>query len=180
MSRVGKLPIKLPQGVTVTLSDLHLSVKGPKGALNRQLHPDVQIEVGREVLQVRRADDTKMSRSLHGLTRALVNNMVLGVSQGFTKTLEIQGTGYRADLQGNVINFTLGYSHPIQFPLPDGVKATVERQTVIRLESIDKELLGLTATRIKALRAVEPYKGKGIRLSGQYVHRKAGKAGSKK
>jgi large subunit ribosomal protein L6 len=174
------LPIKLPQGVSVTLSDLQLNVKGPKGALSRRLHPDVQLELTPGIIQVRRADDSKTSRSLHGLTRALVNNMVLGVSQGFTKTLEIQGTGYRADLQGSVLNLTLGYSHPIQFPLPDGVKASVERQTLIRLESIDKELLGQTATQIKALRAVEPYKGKGIRLSGEYVHRKAGKAGSKK
>ena len=138
------------------------------------------MEVAEQSLHIKRKDDSRQARSLHGLLRALVFNMVQGVSQGFTKTLEIHGTGYRADVQNNVVNLSLGYSHPINFVLPEGVQATVERQNVIRLEAIDKELLGETAARLRALRAVEPYKGKGIRYAGEKVHRKVGKAGSKK
>ena len=180
MSRVGKLPIILPQGVSVSLNDQVLTIKGPKGALSRPLTPNVDLQVDQQVIQVKRKDDTLKSRSLHGLTRALVFNMVHGVSQGFTRVLEIQGTGYRADVQGNILNLSLGYAHPVRFPLPDGITAAVERQTVIRLEGIDKELIGQTAAQIRSLRAVEPYKGKGIRYSDERVHRKAGKAGSKK
>jgi large subunit ribosomal protein L6 len=180
MSRVGKLPIKLPQGVSVSLNEQVLTIKGPKGMLSRSLSPAVDLDVNDQVIQVQRKDDTLKSRSLHGLTRALVSNMVQGVSDGYTRVLEIQGTGYRADVQGNVINLSLGYAHPVRFSLPEGITAAVERQTVIRLEGIDKELIGQTAAQIRALRAVEPYKGKGIRYSDERVHRKAGKAGSKK
>jgi large subunit ribosomal protein L6 len=140
----------------------------------------LDLEVKEHSAHIRRRDDSRVSRSLHGLIRALVFNMVQGVSQGFTKSLEIQGTGYRADVQNNVLNLSLGYSRPISFALPEGVTASVERQSVIRLEAIDKELLGETAARIRALRPVEPYKGKGIRYSGEKIHRKVGKAGSKK
>jgi large subunit ribosomal protein L6 len=140
----------------------------------------MDVEIGDTAVAVKRKDESQESRSLHGLVRALVYNMVHGVSQGFVKGLEITGTGYRADVQSNVLNLSLGYSHPIQFLLPAGITATVERQTVLRLEGIDKELLGQTAARIRALRAVEPYKGKGIRYAGERVHRKVGKAGSKK
>lgn len=181
MSRVGKLPIPIPQGVSVSLNDLNLTVKGPKGTLVRQLSSKLDFEISDQTVLVRRRDDSQESRALHGLMRALIHNMVLGVSQGFTRILEIQGTGYRADVQGTVLNLNLGYSHPVQYPLPEGIQATmVDRQNTIRLEGIDKELLGLTAARIRALRAVEPYKGKGIRYAGERIHRKAGKAGSKK
>lgn len=180
MSRVGKVPISIPQGVKISLEQLMLTISGPKGTLVRQVPEQLDLEVDQQSIHVRRREDSRTSRSLHGLMRALVFNMVQGVSQGFTKSLEIQGTGYRADVQNNVLNLSLGYSHPINFDLPEGVKASVERQNLIRLEAIDKELLGQTAARIRALRAVEPYKGKGIRYSGEKVHRKAGKAGSKK
>jgi large subunit ribosomal protein L6 len=180
MSRVGKLPIKIPQGIKISLDQLMLTISGPKGTLMRPVPEQLFLDVDQQLIQVRRRDDSRVTRSLHGLLRALVFNMVQGVSQGFTKTLEIQGTGYRADIQNNVLNLTLGYSHPINFTLPEGVKATVERQNVIRLEAIDKELLGETAARIRALRTVEPYKGKGIRYAAEKVHRKVGKAGSKK
>ena len=179
MSRVGKLPITIPQGVDISLNELLLTIKGPKGTLARQVPEDIEVHLEKDAVQVRRRDDSNKSRSLHGLVRALVNNMVQGVSQGFVIGLEIQGTGYRADAQNNVLNLSLGYSHPIQFVLPEGIKGSVERN-VIRLEGIDKELLGQTAARIRALRPAEPYKGKGVRYSGEQIHRKVGKTGSKK
>jgi large subunit ribosomal protein L6 len=164
----------------VTISDSVLTVKGPKGTLQRPVPQSIDVEIGKETVQFKRRDDSKEARSTHGLVRALVHNMVKGVSEGFTKGLEIQGTGYRAEVQGNNLNLSLGYSHPIQFALPDGIKAGVDRSNVVRLEGIDIEVLGETAARIRALRPVEPYKGKGIRYSGERVHRKVGKTGSKK
>lgn len=180
MSRVGKLPITIPQGVGVSLLDHVLTVTGPKGTLVRQVSPTLDVEVSESTIQIKRRDDTHQSRALHGLARALVYNMVHGVSQGFTKAMEIHGTGYRAEAQASILSLNLGYSHPIQFPLPEGITATVDRQTAVRLEGIDKELLGQTAASIRALRPAEPYKGKGIRYTGQHIHRKAGKTGSKK
>jgi large subunit ribosomal protein L6 len=180
MSRVGKLPIKIPQGVDISLDNQVLTVKGPKGTLARQVPATIDIEVEEGAIVVRRQDETQKSRSLHGLVRALVNNMVQGVSQGFTIGLEIQGTGYRAEAQSNLLNLSLGHSHPVQFILPQGVTATVERQTTIKLEGNDKEVLGQTAARIRALRPAEPYKGKGVRYAGEQIHRKVGKTGSKK
>ncbi len=180
MSRVGKLPITLPQGVKVSLGESVITVTGPKGTLSRTIPEPISVEVQDNAVRITRHDDARTSRSLHGLLRALVFNMVQGVSRGFTKSLEIQGTGYRADIQNNLLTLSLGYSRPVTFALPEGVSASVDRQTVIRLESIDRELLGQTAARIRALRAVEPYKGKGIRYSGEKVHRKVGKTGSKK
>ncbi len=180
MSRVGKLPISKPKDVTVTMEDRMLTVKGPKGALQRSVSPEVDVEIDDLAVRILRRDDSRQSRALHGLTRALVFNMVYGVSQGFSRTLEIFGTGYRAEVQGSVLNLSLGFSHPVPFLLPDGVKASVDKTTVIRLEGIDKELVGQTAARIRAIRTVEPYKGKGVRFSDEYVHRKAGKTGSKK
>ncbi len=179
MSRVGKLPINIPQGVSITLDDPLVTVKGPRGTLARAVPGLVRLEVAEGAVHVRREDDSNQARSLHGLVRALVNNMVQGVSQGFSIVIEIQGTGYRAEVQGNVLNLNLGFSHPVHFVLPDGIKATVERNT-IRLEGIDKELLGQTAARIRALRPAEPYKGKGVRYLGEHIHRKVGKTGSKK
>lgn len=180
MSRVGKLPITIPKGVNITLGESVLTVKGPKGTLTRSMPPNLNIEIGQEVIEFKRKDDSIQSRSLHGLMRALVSNMVRGVSDGFIKGLEIQGTGYRAEVQGTNLNLNLGFSHPIQFPLPDGIKATVEKANVIKLEGIDAEVLGETAARIRALRPAEPYKGKGVRYAGEHVHRKVGKTGSKK
>lgn len=180
MSRVGKLPITIPKGVTARLVDGLLTVNGPRGELTRPLNPSVAVEIDQDAIRVLRQDDSLQSRSLHGLTRALVSNMVIGVSAGFVKGMEIQGTGYRAEAQGSILSLSLGHSHPVQFVLPDGIKATVERQTIIRLEGIDKELLGQTAAKIRAFRPVEPYKGKGVRYSGEHIHRKVGKAGSKK
>jgi large subunit ribosomal protein L6 len=180
MSRVGKLPINIPKGVTFTFAESVLTIKGPKGTLSRPIPNQLDVSAEEQVIRIARRDDSNESRSLHGLTRALVYNMVHGVSQGFTKGLEIHGTGYRADVQGNVINLSLGYSHPVHFALPEGIGASVERQTVIQLHGIDKELLGLTAARIRALRSAEPYKGKGIRYTDEHIHRKVGKTGSKK
>ena len=180
MSRVGKLPIALPKGVEVTLADSVLTVKGPKGTLHRSIPASLDVEIAKQVVEFKRRDDSKEARSTHGLIRALVNNMVQGVSEGFNRGLEIQGTGYRAEVQGKNLNLSLGYSHPIQFPLPEGITASVDRSNVVRLEGIDIEVLGETAARIRALRPVEPYKGKGIRYSGVHVRRKVGKTGSKK
>lgn len=180
MSRVGKLPIPLPKGVEVKFSDSVLTVKGPRGTLQRSVPAGIDVEISKEAVAFKRRDDSKESRSTHGLVRALAHNMVKGVSEGFTKGLEIQGTGYRAEVQGNNLNLSLGYSHPVQFALPDGIKASVDRTNVVRLEGIDIEALGETAARIRALRPVEPYKGKGIRYSGERIHRKVGKTGSKK
>ncbi len=180
MSRVGKRPITLPKGVTATLQGQVLTVKGPKGTLSRNIHPRVDVEVDAQSITVKRRDDSNSSRALHGLVRALLSNMVVGVSQGFVKSLEITGVGYRVNVQNNVISFSLGYSHPVDFAMPQGITASLERQNVIRLEGIENELLGQTAARIRALRACEPYKGKGVRYVDEHVFRKVGKAGGKK
>jgi len=180
MSRVGKLPIPLPKGVEVAFRDSVLTVKGPKGTLQRAVPAGIEVLLGKEAIEFKRRDNSKEARSTHGLIRALVHNMVKGVSEGFTKGLEIQGTGYRAEVQGNNLNLSLGYSHPVQFVLPEGIRAGVDRANVVRLEGIDIEALGETAARIRALRPVEPYKGKGIRYSGEHIRRKVGKTGSKK
>ena len=180
MSRVGKLPIPLPKGVDVSLEGSALTVKGPKGTLQRSIPAGIDVDISKETVAFMRRDDSKESRSTHGLIRALVNNMVRGVSEGFVKGLEIQGTGYRAEVQGKTLNLNLGFSRPVQFDLPDGINASVDRSNVVRLEGIDIEILGETAARIRALRPVEPYKGKGIRYSGERVHRKVGNTGSKK
>lgn len=176
MSRVGKLPVIVPTAVKVVVENREIRVEGPKGKLASRLPEKLQIELDGETLQVRRNDDTAQARALHGLTRKLVANMVEGVSAGFTRVLEINGVGYRAELKGKELHLSLGYSHPVVFPLPQGVSASVERQTVITLESHDKQLLGETAAVIRELRPPEPYKGKGIRYQGETVRRKAGKA----
>lgn len=180
MSRVGKLPITIPKGVSVALEDSVLTIKGPKGTLQRTIPAQITMELGTQSVEFKRSDNSIESRSLHGLVRALVHNMVRGVSEGFSKGLEIQGTGYRAEVQGTNLNLSLGYSHPVQFPLPDGIKASVEKANAIRLDGIDLELLGQTAARIRALRPAEPYKGKGVRYAGEHIHRKVGKTGAKK
>ena len=179
MSRIGRMPIEIPAGVTVTYDNHHMNVKGPKGELSRDLHPDMNITVEGNTITVTRPSDDKNHRSLHGLTRALVANMVTGVSEGFTKTLEINGVGYRAQKKGKEITFNLGFSHPVVMTDPEGIETEMDGQNIIIVKGIDKEKVGQYAAEIRELRKPEPYKGKGIRYEGEVVRRKAGKAGAK-
>jgi large subunit ribosomal protein L6 len=179
MSRVGKQPINIPQGVKVDYKEPVITVKGPKGTLSREVHPKIQLDIQGDVITISPREETRDARALWGLTRSLVNNMVVGVSTGFTRVLEVIGVGYRADVQGQTLNLALGYSHPIEFPLPKGITAAVDKQNRITLEGFDKELLGLTAARIRALRKPEPYKGKGVKYAEEQIQRKVGKAGAK-
>ena len=179
MSRVGKKPIHIPKGVKTDIKGDLLTVKGPKGELSRRIHPRVNISSDNDEIMVTVNDMSKESRSLHGLHRALIANMVTGVSEGFERGLEIVGVGYRAELSGNKATFYLGYSKPVEFQLPDAIEATVEK-TKITLRGADKELLGATAAEIRGLRSPEPYKGKGIRYAGEIIRRKAGKTASGK
>lgn len=178
MSRIGKRPIEIPDKVEVALQGSLLTVKGPKGELSRDLGETVQIKVEGQEIQIERPDDSRESRSAHGLVRSLVDNMVVGAAEGFKRTLVINGVGYRVEQRGEFLRFDLGYSHPIMFQLPEGMSATIERQTRLTLESADRELLGQVAAKIRALREPEPYKGKGIRYSDEEIMRKAGKAGA--
>ena len=175
MSRVGKVPIPIPKDVKVKRTDSILEAVGPTGRLTHRIPPEIQISIEPEQIVVKRPNDHRTTRCLHGLTRALIANMITGVTQGFEKRLEIQGIGYRADLQGNVLRLTLGFSHPVLFPLPEGVKVEVERQTSIKVKGIDKQLVGSVAAQIRSLKPPEPYKGKGIRYVGEYVKLKVGK-----
>lgn len=177
MSRIGKLPIPVANGVTVAIDGPKVSVKGPKGQLAREFNPDISIVQADGQLIVTRPSDEKRHKALHGLTRTLLNNMVVGVSAGFTKTLEIQGVGYRAQKQGNNLLLALGFSHPVEVPPPPGIEFTVETNTRVHVQGIDKELVGQVAANVRGLRPPEPYKGKGIRYAGEVVRRKAGKAG---
>ena len=176
MSRVGKLPIQVESSVKVHVAGDLVRVEGPKGKLEHRLPPRITVESGDGTLQVRREDDASETRSLHGLTRRMLANMVQGVAKGFSQTLEIVGVGYRAESRGQALHLSLGYSHPILFQLPPGIEARVDRQTVITLEGIDRQLLGETAATIRRLRPPEPYKGKGIKYAGEVLRRKAGKA----
>lgn len=176
MSRIGKQPIAVPGGVTITLDPSGVKVKGPKGTLAAAVSPLVALKVDGSTLTVTRRDDSREARSVHGLTRKLVANMVTGVSEGFRRVLEINGVGYRAEAKGNAIQLALGYSHPIVFPLPQGVQAKVDKQTVVTLEGADRQVLGETAAAIRKLRPPEPYKGKGIKYAEEKIRRKAGKA----
>ena len=179
MSRIGKAPIIVPAEVTVKVEDNMVSVKGPKGELTRQISKEMIIEMKDGVLTVNRPSDDKTHRSLHGLSRTLINNMILGVTQGFTKSLEIQGVGYRAAKQGQSINFTLGFSHPVIMDPPTGISFDVPSPSKIIVSGINKEAVGAVCAEIRALRPPEPYKGKGIRYEGEHIVRKAGKAGAK-
>ena len=179
MSRVGRMPIEIPAGVTVTQNEHTLTVKGAKGELTRTFHPDMNIAVEENVITVTRPSDGKEHRSLHGLTRALVANMVTGVQEGFTKTLEINGVGYRAAKQGNKLALTLGFSHPVEMEAPAGITIDVPAPNKIVVSGADKEVVGAVAADIRKWRKPEPYKGKGIRYEGEVVRRKAGKAGAK-
>jgi len=180
VSRIGKLPVPIPENVTVDLQENnYMVVKGPKGQLERQLHPKINIEVKENEVVVTRQDDSKFSRSLHGLTRQLIANMIDGVSKGFTKKLQIIGVGYRAEMKGKKLVLTLGYSHPIVFSVPESINITTPSPTEILISGIDKELVGLIAAKIRSFRKPEPYKGKGVRYENEYVRRKAGKAAGK-
>lgn len=177
MSRIGKMPIAIPAGVTVTIAENnHVTVKGPKGTLERTLPAAMTIKQEGEEIIVTRPNDLKQNKSLHGLTRTLINNMVVGVTEGYSKTLEINGVGYRANKNGKVLELALGYSHPINMPDPEGITTTVENNT-IKIEGIDKEKVGQHAAEIRSKRGPEPYKGKGIKYSTEHIRRKVGKTG---
>ncbi len=178
MSRIGRAPISLPKGVTFKQDGRVVTVKGAKGSLTQTFHPNMSIEIEDGVLSVKRATESREDRALHGLTRALLNNMVVGVSEGFKKILRIEGVGYRAAVNGKVLELSVGYSHPVYFDPPADVVFEVEdRSKTIIVKGIDKQVVGEISAQIRKMRPPEPYKGKGIRYDGEYVRRKAGKAG---
>jgi large subunit ribosomal protein L6 len=183
MSRIGKLPITIPAKVTVSQENNVITVKGPKGELSQEVNPAIQIEVNGNTLTVSRPDDERQSRALHGLYRALINNMVIGVSDGYKKELELVGVGYRVSSNGNVLDFALGYTHNIFLQIPPEVKVETKternKNPLVILESADKQLLGQVCAKIRSFRKVEPYKGKGVRFVGEVVRRKSGKSASK-
>jgi large subunit ribosomal protein L6 len=180
MSRIGKQPIPIPKGVTVTIDGQRIVVRGGKGMLERTLHPVVKIIQQENELLVDTHEQTPSSSAFRGLFRSLVNNMVVGVDQGFTKVMLVEGVGYKANVAGNILTLNVGYSNPVDFELPAGIGASIENNTKINLDSIDKELLGLTASKIRSIRKPEPYKGKGIRYADEYIARKVGKSAGKK
>jgi len=175
LSRIGKKPVEIPKGVTINLDGQLVKVKGPKGELHRTIHPAIKAEIVESEIKFSRPDDLKESRSLHGLTRALVQNMIIGVTDSYKKSLEIVGVGYKAELKGKNLLLNIGYSHPIYFVPPDEVKLEVPAPTQINISGNDKELVGLVAAKIRSFRKPEPYKGKGIKYSDERIIRKAGK-----
>ena len=177
MSRIGKLPVTLPKGVDVTLNGQQVSVKGPKGELRRTFHPLVKVDRADGTLTVVRANETQMAKAIHGLSRSLLANMVTGVATGYTRDLEISGTGYRATLAGKKLQLALGFSHPIEIDPPAGISFALETPQKVRVAGADKEVVGEIAARIRALRVPDPYKAKGVKYAGEYIRRKAGKAG---
>jgi large subunit ribosomal protein L6 len=179
MSRIGKLPIAIPKGVTVTTEGSTVTVKGAKGELKKTFHPDLAISVENGNVIVARPSDEKEHKSLHGLTRTLIANMVEGVTKGYSKTLEIAGVGYKAEPRAYGLQFALGFSHPIEYRAPTGIKLSAPNPTTVQVEGADKEVVGQVAAEIRSLRPPEPYKGKGIKYAGEIIRRKAGKAGGK-
>jgi large subunit ribosomal protein L6 len=183
MSRIGKLPINVPAGVTITVQDTLVTVKGPKGVLSQEINPKVTITVEDGVCTVSRVDDEKQSRSFHGLYRSLIDNMVVGVSEGYKKTLELVGVGYRVSNQGQVLEFALGYTHNIFLSLPELIKIETKSERnqnpILILESCDKQLIGQVCAKIRSFRKPEPYKGKGVKFAGEVLRRKAGKSAGK-
>jgi large subunit ribosomal protein L6 len=177
MSRIGRLPIDIPAGVTVTISGQNVAVKGPKGELALVVAKPIEAKVEENQVLVTRPDDERASRSLHGLTRTLIANQIIGVTQGYSKGLEIVGTGYRVAQKGNSLEFALGFSHPVTVDAPEGITFTVEGNTKLTVAGIDKQAVGEVAANIRKIKKPEPYKGKGIRYAGEVVRRKAGKAG---
>ena len=180
MSRIGRKPIAIPNGVTVTLDNTLITVNGPKGTLSRQVHKDMKINVEASEITVERPSDNKLHRSLHGTTRSVVANMVSGVTEGYSKNLELVGVGYRAYKTGNKLVLNVGYSHPVEITPENGIEFDVPAQNKITVRGIDKELVGATAAKIREVRLPEPYKGKGIKYEGERILRKEGKAGKKK
>jgi len=179
MSRVGKKPILIPDKTKVLYKDRIVTVEGQKGSLSRSIHPLINLEIKDGIVNVTMEKDDRVGRSLQGLTRSLVANMVTGVDKGFERVLEINGIGYRATLSGNRIVFNLGYSHPIDFDLPEGISASIDKNNIIKLSGIDREKLGHISAAIRRLRPPEPYKGKGIKYAEEYIHKKAGKTAAK-
>ncbi|MDD2898550.1 MAG: 50S ribosomal protein L6 [Desulfuromonadaceae bacterium] len=179
MSRIGKLPIEIPKGVKISFTDSVLSVQGPKGELTRLIMPVVALDIRETSIEVTRCDDSTAARAAHGLTRTLVNNMVVGVTTGFQRDLEINGVGYRAEVKGKELVLALGYSHPVNFPIPDGITIDVDKMTKLSVKGFDKELVGQTSAKIRSFRSPEPYKGKGIKYADETILRKAGKTGKK-
>jgi len=177
MSRIGRLPIAVPSTVDVTIEGRQVTVKGPKGTLSRTLHPDMSVAKEDGTIVVSRPTEQKTHKQLHGLTRTLVNNMVVGVTDGYRKGLEITGVGYRAALNGRKLTLNLGYSHPVEIDPPEGISFELENPTRLAVVGIDKELVGEIAAKVRSSRKPEPYKGKGVRYAGEYIRRKAGKAG---
>ena len=179
MSRIGKMPITVPEGVEVTINDHHITVKGPKGTLERDIHKNMQIEMKDNVITITRPDDEPINRSLHGLTRTLINNMIHGVKEEYTRELQVNGVGYRAQKQGNKLVLTLGYSHPVEMEAPEGITFDVPNPNTIIVKGIDKELVGQTAAVVRTKRPPEVYRGKGIKYAEEVIRRKEGKAGKK-
>ena len=179
MSRIGKAPIAVPAGVDVTISGRTVTIKGPKGTLSRVIPGEIIVRKEESTILVERPNDERENRSLHGLSRTLVNNMVIGVTDGFTKELEIVGVGYRAEAQGQNLRLALGFSHPVMVPAPEGISFEITQQTRVIVKGIDKELVGQVAANIRSIRKPEPYKGKGVRYLGERIVRKAGKTGKK-
>jgi large subunit ribosomal protein L6 len=179
MSRIGRKPVTVPKGVAIDLQGSTVAVKGPRGELRRSLHPEMKLALADGQFTVGRPSEDKRHKSLHGLTRTLVQNLVEGVSKGFSKTLEIQGVGYKAEAKPYGVNLIVGYSHPVKYEAPKGIKISVENNTVVKIEGADKEVVGQVAAELRSVRPPEPYKGKGIRYQGEQVRRKAGKTGAK-
>jgi large subunit ribosomal protein L6 len=177
MSRIGKLPVTVPNGVDVTVKGQEVSVKGPKGELTRTFHPLVKVDRADSTLSVVRANESQQAKAIHGLSRSLLANMVTGVATGYVRDLEISGTGYRATLAGKKLQLALGYSHPIEIDPPAGISFALETPQKVRVAGADKEVVGETAAKIRALRVPDPYKAKGVKYAGEYIRRKAGKAG---
>ncbi|MBD2866283.1 MULTISPECIES: 50S ribosomal protein L6 [Paenibacillus] len=180
MSRIGRKPIAIPSGVNVSLDNTLITVKGPKGTLSRELHKDMKVVVEDSVINVERPSDNKLHRSLHGTTRSIIFNMVSGVTEGYSKTLDLVGVGYRANKSGTKLVLNVGYSHPVEIVPENGIEFDVPSNTKIIVKGIDKELVGATAAKVRSVREPEPYKGKGIKYEGERILRKEGKAGKKK
>ena len=177
MSRIGRLPVAVPSGVDITIDGQAVTVKGPKGELSHVVAEPITVEQADGTVEVKRPNDERQSRALHGLTRSLINNMVLGVTEGYEKKMEIHGTGYRVANKGGNLEFALGYSHPITVEAPAGISFAVENPTRFSVQGIDKQLVGEVAANIRKLRKPDPYKGKGVRYAGEHIRRKVGKAG---
>ena len=180
MSRIGKKPVELPKGVSLTVADGQVTVKGPKGELSKHVVSGISFTQEGATVQILRASEDRKTRAAHGLMRALVANMVKGVSQGFTRDLEILGIGYKAEVKGKMLSMSLGYSHPIEYPFPDGITISVEKNTKVTITGIDKEKVGQVAAELRGKRPPDSYKGKGVRYAGEHVRLKAGKSGQKK